>query len=161
MPKKINLDAKKSVFLGKQYRVLHCRHLRTRGDIISMLLDSLRPDNNIIQIDMAANTNHFMKSSHHSPLVSSWGIVTAHGHHNPFIEPEQCTNSGELNVIGVDQHLKKGVGYINLFPYLSFSCIYQDVLGTWQQVDIRNHILIEHMVVINPIWECRWVRLWN
>lgn len=84
-------------------------------------------------------------------LMSCQGVSETHGHHNSFPESERSKGRGVLNVIGVHQSLKEGIGHVKFSPEGAFSTVSQDIVYMGKWIVVGDGDAIECPEVVNPL----------
>src|ERR1700761_3128195 len=98
-----------------------------------MICERIRPDDDIIKVDMADFANVLTKSSGHTALMSAGSIAPTLRHNSPFVETKRGGSSSILNVVGVNASLEEGVSHVKFTPDTATSAIGKDIIDAWQR----------------------------
>ena len=81
--------------------------LQDHADIANMFFHSLRPNYDVVQVDMADFANMFAKNQGDTALMYGKCIFQTHRHNEPLIKSEGCGNSSKVGIVRMHLSLKK------------------------------------------------------
>jgi hypothetical protein len=161
VPKKIDFHLEEMCFSQVTVKLSFSQHAKYRLDIFAMFIEGVGPDNDVIQIDVTDLPNPRPKCSHNSSLVDGWRVFQAHRHHCPLKEPKWCKHCSKWDIRWLHPCLEETVRHINGSPNPTFCTIIKNIVNPRQGMRIRDGVLVELSIIVNPTWEDRRIRLRN
>lgn len=84
-----------------------------------MLLQILRPDDDIVQVNVTDGANIRTEGGVHATLIGAGSGATTLRHYCPFVDSERHGHHSIFNMVRVNTCLKKRVSHIELPPNLT------------------------------------------
>lgn len=86
----------------------------------------------------------------HPTLMRAGRIAATLQHDGPSVEPERGCDCSIFDMVGVYTGLGEQVGHVKLPPDLAACTVRQDFRDAQKGMDVRDGVLIENPVVVNP-----------
>ena len=102
--------------------------IKDQSDILLMFFQSLRPDNNVVQVDMTDLPNKMTKSRRHAALVDHGGVTNTHRYNSPFVKAPGSMSGEPPDVIRVNLSLEEQVSHVELAKDLTLRAVTKDLL---------------------------------
>ena len=148
--KKVQLDAEQLSLFEGTVETVSTQSGQDEFHVTAVFFDSLRPDDDVIKVDMADFTDVRPEGMEHPALVGAGGVMTALRHYRPFVKAEQRGDGHVFDVFGTDTCLKKGVGHIEFTPDASLGTVGEDLGNGGKRVRIGYGVVVQLAVVVDP-----------
>lgn len=122
-----------------------------------MLLQSLRPDDNIIEINVAYLTDQRVQGNMHLALMSCGSVLAPLRHYQPHIQPEGDVDSSVGHVVGMYTGLVKRVCHVEFAEELGVPNVTEYVCHFREWVRLRYSVFIEDTIIVHPLRFRCWV----
>ena len=126
-----------------------------------MIVKGLGPDYDVVEVDVADVPDEWAEGGEHAALVCGGGVAATLRHHRPFVQAEGGGDRRVLNVIRVHMRLKERVSHVKLTPDAPLRTIGEDLLHTRKGVDVRDGVLVQNTVVVDPSGKSRGISFGN
>jgi hypothetical protein len=136
----INFMTKEFGFPFVTIQAIAFQGIKDEAHIFIMLLHSLRPDNNVIQVNMADLAYKFTKCRCNSALLYSGHVSQSLRHHEPLVQAERSAYRSVRDRVRVEACLEEAVGEINHRPDLSLGAISQYVVHSREGKNIMYRV---------------------
>ena len=95
----VEVSAEQLSFLKRTVEIVSVEGLEDQFDVTLMLLQRLRPDDDIIEVNMANAANERTERVEHAALVGARSIPTTLRHHGPFVQAKRSGDRGIFDMI--------------------------------------------------------------
>lgn len=135
--------------------------VQDRLHVVFVLIEVLRPDDDVVKVDMTDSSNIWSQRGEHATLVSAGGVPAFLRHDRPFILTEGGRDGRVFDMVGMHAGLEEGFSHVQFPPDLTMGAVGQNFLNAGQGVDVRDCVLVEDAVIVHPSGEGSRVRFWN
>ena len=124
--------------------------LQDSTDVAFVFLKGIRPDYNVIKVNVTNFSDQGAQCSRYLSLVNCWGILEALGHDKPLVKAQGSVYRCQVNVVRVHPCLKEAVCHNDCAPNFTFGAIVENVIYSGERMGIHDRVFIKLMKIVNP-----------